>query len=409
MSTHVAIIGGGIAGLAFALSLHRHGIACTVLEGVREVKPLGVGITLLPHAMRELAALGLQAALEARAIETLDSRFFTQHGQFVWRELRGRHAGYAQPELGIHRGMLHRVLWDVVQERLGPARVRIGARCAGVTQDGAGVEVQFEDGEPLRADIAVACDGVNSIVRRRLVPGDALAFTGINTWRGTTLHPPILGGRSYLRIGTLEVGKIVIYPIEDNADARGWQRINWTTEVRQAGAPMNDWNAPGDAREAARLVERWRFDWLDVPNLIATSERVFEYPMVDKDPLPQWTYGRITLMGDAAHPMYPRGSNGAAQGLIDARVLADRLAARRDDPVAALHEYEAERRSATSAVVLANRSTPPDFILQRVEQLTGGKPFENIDDVIAQDELRAISERYKQVAGFALPTSTPTP
>ncbi len=403
----VVVVGGGIAGLAFALALHQRGIGCTVLEGVREIKPLGVGITLLPHAMRELAALGLQDELEGQAIENLDSRFFTRHGQFVHSELRGRHAGYAQPELGIHRGVLHRVLWDAAVQRLGAERVRSGARCTGVVQQGQGVSVQIEGAEPLQADVAVACDGVNSVVRRQLVPSDALAFTGINTWRGVTVHPPILGGRSYLRIGTLDVGKIVIYPIADQVNERGDQLINWTTEVRQEGAPMNDWNAPGRAEDAARSVADWRFDWLDVPRLIAGAQQVFEYPMVDKDPLPQWIFGRITLMGDAAHPMYPRGSNGAAQGLIDARVLADRLAEQPRDPVAALHAYEAERRPATSAVVLANRSTPPDFILQRVEQLTAGQPFGHIDDVIPAAELRAISERYKQIAGFALPTAPP--
>ena len=403
----VLVVGGGIAGLAFALALHQRGIDCTVLEGVREIKPLGVGITLLPHAMRELAALGLAQQLEAQAIENLDSQFFTRHGQFVHRELRGRHAGYAQPELGIHRGVLHRVLWQAALQRLGAQRVRSGARCTAVVQDGQGVSVQLDNGESLRADVAVACDGVNSVVRRQLVPGDALAFTGINTWRGTTLHPPILGGRSYLRIGTLEVGKIVIYPIADKVNERGDQLINWTTEVRQDGAPMNDWNAPGRAEDAARLVADWRFPWLDVPRLIAGAERVFEYPMVDKDPLPRWTFGRVTLMGDAAHPMYPRGSNGAAQGLIDARVLAEQLARHPQHPVAALHAYESERRPATSAVVLANRSTPPDFILQRVEQLTAGQRFNHIGDVISPAELRAISERYKQIAGFALPTPTP--
>ena len=403
----VAIVGGGIAGLAFALALHQRGIDCTVLEGVREIKPLGVGITLLPHAMRELSALGLQPQLEAQAIENLDSRFFTRHGQFVHSELRGRHAGYAQPELGIHRGVLHRVLWDAAVQRLGAERVRSGARCTSVVQNAQGVSVQLDNGQSLRADVAVACDGVNSAVRRQLVAGDALAFTDINTWRGTTVHPPILGGRSYLRIGTLEVGKIVVYPIADKVNERGDQLINWTTEVRQQGAPMNDWNAPGRAEDAARSLADWRFDWLDVPRLIAGAERVFEYPMVDKDPLLQWTFGRVTLMGDAAHPMYPRGSNGAAQGLIDARVLADRLTRQPQDPVAALHAYEAERRPATSAVVLANRSTPPDFILQRVEQLTAGQPFGHIDDVISPEELRAISERYKQIAGFALPAATP--
>lgn len=400
----VAIIGGGIAGLAFALALHQRGIACAVYEAVPEVKELGVGITLLPHAMRELAALGLQERLEAVAIENAESVFFNRWGQFVYREPRGRHDGYAFPELGIHRGKLHRILYEAALARLGPGCVHTGRRCSEVTQDGQGVTIHFGDGPPARADIAVACDGVNSAVRRQLFPNDALCFTGINTWRGVTVHPPILGGKHYLRIGSIDTGKMVIYPIVDNVDGQGNQLINWVAELRRPDARMNDWNRAGRAEDFVHIFQDWRFEWLDVPALIRGANQVFEYPMVDKNALPRWTHGRLTLMGDAAHPMYPRGSNGSAQGLIDARTLADELArcvADGTDPQFALQRYEAERLLVTAKVVQTNRSTPPDFIIMKADELSGGRPFESIDTLISQDELRRISEDYKAIAGFA--------
>src|SRR5437762_1097529 len=278
--------------------------------------------------------------------------------------------------------------------------------CVGIEQDERGARVLFKESStgralpPLEAEIVVACDGVNSSVRRQLV-GDSVVFTGINTWRGVTRHKPILTGRSYLRVGSIFTGKIVIYPIADDIDREGNQLINWTTEFKRETPEMNDWNKPGDLADFISVYESWRFDWLDVAALIRNSDFIFEYPMVDKDPLARWTFGRVTLAGDAAHPMYPRGSNGSAQAVIDARVLADWLAANTDSRDA-LHAYEAARREATSKVVRTNREHPPDFINIKVEQLTGDRPFDNLDRFITQDELRALSENYKRIAGFAV-------
>ncbi|WP_342128890.1 flavin-dependent oxidoreductase [Hydrogenophaga sp. OTU3427] len=403
----IAIAGGGIAGLALALSLHQRGIACHVFEAVPEVHELGVGITLLPHATRELSALGLLDRLEAVAIENLESVFYNRFGQYVYRELRGRHAGYDTPELGIHRGKLHRILWDAVLERLGPAHVHTGHRALRVEQDDTGATLCFAavngvTPPPARADIVVACDGVNSALRRQFHPDDVLAFGGINTWRGVSVHKPILSGKSYLRIGSVDTGKMVIYPIVDNVDGQGNQLINWMAEIRQPEATMNDWNQAGRVEDFIGIYQDWRFDWLDVPALIRSARQVLQYPMVDKDPLPRWTFGRVTLMGDAAHPMYPRGSNGSAQGLIDARTLAEQLAFH-SDPLAALHGYEDLRREATAQVVLTNRTVPPDAIIMKADELSGDRPFRHIDELISQDALRQISENYKQVAGFALP------
>jgi len=403
---NIAIVGGGIAGLSFALGLHKRGIDCDVFEAVTDIKEIGVGITLLPHAMRELAELGLQDALEAVGIENLESVFYTQHGQYVYKEARGRHAGYTLPEIGIHRGKLHRILFDAAVSRLGADKVHTGMRCSAFSQNDNGVEIEFSNAHTqtslkVQAQIAVACDGVNSVIRTQMHPQDALCFAGINTWRGVTVHPPILTGKSYLRIGTVEVGKMVIYPIIDNVDGKGNQLINWVAELQKPNAAMNDWNRPGDPAVCAEIFKDWTFDFLNVPELILKADKVFEYPMVDKNALPFWTQGRVTLMGDAAHPMYPRGSNGSAQALIDARTLADQLA-QHTDPKEALKAYEVLRLAPTAKVVETNRNVPPDFIIMKAQELSGGKPFRHIDDLITQDELRQISDHYKTVAGFAL-------
>ncbi len=412
--TRIAVVGGGIAGLGLALSLHQRGIACDVYEAVAEVKELGVGITLLPHAMRELAALGVQPQLEAAGIENLESVFFNRWGQFIYREPRGRHAGYSLPEVGIHRGRLHRILYEQALAVIGAGRIHTDHRCTGVEQDEAGATIHFTDAkgnrrEPVRADIVIACDGVNSAVRRQFYPQEKMAFAGINTWRGVTVHKPILTGKSYMRVGSIHTGKMVIYPIVDNVDGQGNQLINWMAEIQREGEAMNDWNRPGDKADFEAIFADWRFDWLDVPALIAGAQQVLEYPMVDKDPVPRWTFGRVTFMGDAAHPMYPRGSNGSAQSLIDARTLAD-LMERNPDPVAALQSYEKARLGPTAQVVQTNRTVPPDFINIKVDELSGGKPFRHIDDLISQDELRAISENYKRIAGFSKEAvATPLP
>jgi 5-methylphenazine-1-carboxylate 1-monooxygenase len=280
-------------------------------------------------------------------------------------------------------------------------------RCVRVDQDHRGVTAHFVETStgrmlaPVTGDIAIACDGINSAVRRQFYPDEKVAFAGINTWRGVTRRPPILGGRTYMRVGSIETGKMVIYPIVNDVDGSGSQLINWMAEIRQPSVSMNDWNKPGNLADFHALYADWRFDWLDAADMIAKADMVLEYPMVDKDPVARWTFGRVTLMGDAAHPMYPRGSNGAAQAIIDARTLAELLRTTAD-PVSALGAYEAARLETTAKIVRTNREHPPDFINIQVEQLTGGKPFRHIDDVISQEELRKISEDYKKIAGFSL-------
>lgn len=402
----IAIIGGGITGLALALNLHQRGIACRVYEAAPEMKELGVGITVLPHAMREFTALGLQENLLQAGIETQESKFFNRFGQLIYGEPRGKYAGYDYPEVAIHRGRLHGILYQAALERLGPDCVQVNRKCVGFEQTGDAVQVSFVETstgaavEPVKADIAIACDGVNSTVRKQLYPDDEVVFTGINTWRGTSVRKPMLGGRTYMRVGTIQTGKIVIYPIIDNVDGQGNQLINWTTEFQSDDQPQNDWNKPGKLEDFFHIYQDWHFDWHDIAEMIRTSDDIFEYPMVDKDPLDQWTFDRVTLAGDAAHPMYPRGSNGSAQGVIDARTLAEFLQ-QMDSPRDALKAYEEARIGPTANVVRTNRSSPPDVIIMKVEELVGDRPFDNLDDYVSQDELRDLSDRYKQIAGFS--------
>ena len=403
----IAIVGGGIGGLTLALALHQRGIPCRVYESAPEVTELGVGITLLPHAMREMTALGLAEALTRQGIENRESCFFNRFGQLIYAEPRGRGAGYPFPEVGLHRGRVHRTLWDAAVARLGAERLVTDHQCVGLEQTDQRVTLYFCSSltggprEAVDTELAIACDGVNSAVRRQFYRGEELRFVGINTWRGVTRAKPFLTGRSYVRAGSMLRGNIVIYPIIDDVDGRGHQLINWTAQVAQPGYDRNDWNKPGRLEDFIHIYASWRFDWLDVPDLIRRSDVIFEYPMVDRDPIDRWTFGRVTLLGDAAHPMYPRGSNGAAQAIIDARVLADRLAGG-GDPRAALRAYEAARSAPTARVVHANRQHPPDYIIGRVEELVGDRPFDDLDRYITQPELRRLSDDYKRVAGFAL-------
>jgi len=403
---NVAIIGGGICGLSLALNLKERGIACRVYERAPEIKELGVGITLLPHAMREFSALGLGDELLKAGIENRESRFYNRFGQLIYKEPRGKLAGYQYPEVCIHRGRLHMILYKATRDKLGSDAIRTDHECTGVEQDERGATVHFKAAtggarDSIRADVVVDCEGINSAIRKQFYPDDKIAFAGINTWRGITRRKPILDGRTYMRVGSILTGKIVIYPIIDAIDGEGRQLINWMAEIKRDTFTQNDWNKPGRLDDFFPLYESWRFDWLDVAQLIRDADQILEYPMVDKDPIDTWTYGRVTLAGDAAHPMYPRGSNGAAQAAIDARTLAD-LLAKNPDPGAALKEYEAARAGSAAKVVRTNREHPPDFINIKVEELVGDRPFDNLDKYITQEELRALSENYKRIAGFAL-------
>jgi 5-methylphenazine-1-carboxylate 1-monooxygenase len=402
----VVIVGGGIGGLTLALTLEKAGIRSRVFESSPEIRPVGVGINILPHATKELARLGVQDELARVAVETREAIFFNRFGQLIYREPLGRAAGYEWPQFSVHRGDLQTVLLEAVRRRLGEDAIRAGWKCLGFEQDGGSATALFRDSgtgdelPPQRGGVVVACDGIHSVIRKQLHPqeGEPL-YSGVNMWRGVTRWPAFLSGASMVRAGWLKCGKMVIYPIRDRIDAEGRQLVNWVAEIETPRHQQRDWNRRGSLTDFLGAFEAWRFDWLDVPAFIRAADQVLEFPMVDQDPLPWWTRGRVTLLGDAAHPMVPRGSNGAGQAILDARALADALVGHRDAGEA-LVSYEAMRREATANVVRMNRKNPPDAILREVYVRTGDRPFERIEDVIALEELKAISDGYKRVAGY---------
>ena len=400
------VIGGGIGGLTLALALHASGVArrIRVFEAAAELRALGIGIHIGAHAMKELSALGLENALVATSCQPQDYAFFTSHGQLVYREPWGLAAGHQWPHFSIHRADLHQVLLDAVRQRLGTQNFLTGHRCIGIEQSDARVTARFAaaDGtmlESQQADVLVACDGIHSAVRAQFYPDEGpFTYRGINMWRGVTRQQPYLTGRSIARIGARH-STLIIYPIRDNIDAAGNQLVNWVAEIERDVAVPVDWNKPGRLEDFYPVYQDWSFDWLDVPAMMRAADAIFSYPMVDRDPIARWSFGRVTLLGDAAHPMYPQGGNGGAQAIIDAATLA-RLLAGEPDVAAALKAYEAARLPPTSRIVLQNRSAPPNVIVDTVEQRTGGKRFARLEDVISQDELRTIFERYQKVAGY---------
>lgn len=402
----VMIIGAGIGGLTLALMLNKAGIPVRVYESAHEIRPIGVGISILPHASRQLTELGLQEALAEVAVTARDSCFFNRFGQLIYKEPVGTYAGYDYPQFQIHRGDLQQILYRALVERAGPDCVVTGWKCIRVDQTTDAATAHFvdsrtgEDRPVQRGSAVIGCDGIHSLVRRQLVPHDGgPIYSGVNMWRGVTWWKPYLSGASYVRAGWLTHGKMVIYPIRNKLDGQGRQLINWVAEIETPHYHQQDWNRRGQIDDFIGAFADWTFDFLDVPGLIRNAESILEYPMVDKDPLKRWSFGRLTLLGDAAHPMFPRGSNGAGQAILDARALADSLAGG-GDIVSSLKSYEDKRLEATANVVRTNRTTPPDVILKEIYERTGDRPFASLDDVISQDELATISNSYKKVAGY---------
>ncbi len=410
LTTRVAIAGGGIGGLAMALQCERRGIECTVFEASERIEPLGVGINLLPHSVKILAALGLLEELLATGIETAELAFFNRHGQAIWREPRGIAAGYDFPQVSIHRGELHMLLYRHAVKRLGAERVRTGhaIKRFDIGTFGAPAKAVFESRRSneevaeVGAELIVAADGIHSTVRAAFFPDEGLPiYSGRVLWRGTCIAPPFLTGRSMMQAGHA-TQKAVVYPISRKVfEETGNNLTNWIMELAVPGdtPPRQDWAREVDKGVFARPFDGWKWDWLDVPSLIANGGPAYEYPMCDRDPLARWSHGRVTLLGDAAHPMYPIGSNGAAQAILDTESLANALAAEAD-VAKALERYEAERREATGKIILANRGNGPDQVMQLAEE-RAPQGFKHVNDVISQEELEAIAARYKQTAGFA--------
>jgi 2-polyprenyl-6-methoxyphenol hydroxylase-like FAD-dependent oxidoreductase len=405
----VLIIGGGIGGLAMALSLHDVGIACTVFEQVRELRELGVGINTLPHAIKELTALGLLPALDRAGIRTRELIYANRLGQVVWRELRGTDAGLDTPQFSIHRGKLHTVLLEAVQARLGKDAVQTGCRLVSFAERYDRVVARFErrDGSDTfeaEGDLLVGADGIHSAVRAAFYPNEGPpVWNGMMLWRGAADWPVYIDGRTMVIAGGMGQ-KFVFYPIHADPAAPERRLTNWAVMARLgdgSGLPprREDWNRPGQWDEVEPFVrDRFRLDFVDPLALIQASGTFYEYPMCDRDPLPRWSFGRATLLGDAAHPMYPVGSNGASQAVLDARALARHL--RGADVVEALAAYDAERRPMTAEIVLNNRKGGPERVIDVLEE-RAPDGFTDVDAVASHAEREAIVRGYASMAGFA--------
>ena len=395
----VLIAGGGIGGLTLGLSLHSKGIPFQILEAVANMAPLGVGINLQPHAVRELTELGLASQLGEIGIRTKEVAYFSQQGTHIWSEPRGQFAGYSWPQYSVHRGKLQLMLRDALVARAGPDVVALGHRVEGAQSVTGGVDVRVAGRPPVTGQLLVAADGIHSALRAQFHPTEGPPhWGGTIMWRGVTVAPPFLSGATMAMAG-VKARKFVVYPIETLPD--GQQRVNWICDLTKPADYLwnrEDWNRRGVLADFIGEFADWRFDWLDVPAMIEGAEAVYEYPMVDRNPLQAWTHGRITLLGDAAHAMYPIGSNGASQAILDARVLTQAIVDHGMEPEA-LHSYEAARRDVVNRIVLANRGDGPDKILDEVAALAP-QGFDNIHDILSPEALADVASNYKTIAGF---------
>ncbi len=407
-SPPVIIAGGGIGGLATALTLQQIGVPCLVLESAREMRPLGVGINLQPNAVRELGDLGIgEADLDRVGVQAKEWALVGLNGNDIYSEPRGRLAGYRWPQYAVHRGQFHMLLFNRVIERLGADAVRTGCRVTGYAKTAGGVRVAVEQADGATADLEgsllIGANGIHSAIRARMHPDQPpIHWGGALMWRGTTLARPIRSGSSFVGLGTHRQ-RMVIYPISPADPATGLATVNWIAEVTLDNA--EGWKQSGWFRQVAiddfiHHFDGWTWDWLDVPALIRGSDGAYENPMIDRDPVPTWQDGPVALLGDAAHAMYPTGSNGASQAIIDARVLGAALLEHGVGPEA-LAAYDARLCGPVSQLILRNRGAGPFGLLNLVDERCGGT-FDDIDAVVPPDERRNFMAGYKAAAGFAI-------
>lgn len=406
----INIVGAGMGGLTAALMLHEAGQDVHVYEAVGDIRALGVGINLLPHATVHLAKLGVLDDLLKLGVATQELSYFNKYGQRIWTEPRGLFGGFQAPQVSIGRGDLQMTLLKHVEQRLGEDRVHRGMRLTGFRTDGEtaiGICVT-PDGETreIESDLLICADGIHSAARSQMYPDEGLPrYAGRVLWRATSLAKPYLSGASMIMAGH-QSEKFVCYSIEPVRDD-GLQRINWIAELNVPELlDREDWNRPGRIEDFAPIFDQWDFDWLDVHGLIHTAESIYEFPLVDRDPVASWSDGRVTLLGDAAHPMYPIGSNGATQAMLDADCMA-RVVSAGGTVTEMLATYEAERRTATSAIVLSNRKNGPEICMQMAHE-RAPKGFDKLEDVFAPGELQDIADQYKKLTGMKRAGATVT-
>ena len=402
----ILIAGAGIGGLTAALSLHQAGFEVHVYESSAEIKALGVGINVLPHAVRVLTDLGLLDKMQEIAVPTKELCYFNKFGKLIWQEPRGQFAGYIWPQLSIHRGALMTILLDAVRAAIGEDHLHTGHHlksCENKADKVTAIFVAKGSNEVIataESDVLIGADGIHSVVRKQYYPNEGIPkFSGIVLRRGTAMAKPFLTGATMIMAGSIGK-KFIVYPLSQDTDEHGRQLTNWIADLR---VPMDaeisrDWNRRADKGQLLAEFESWKFDWLNVPEIINGADTIYEYPMSDRDPLPQWSFGRITLLGDAAHPMYPIGSNGASQAILDSEILTECLT-QYTDVTAALKAYEEIRLPATSAIIMQNRQIGPERVMEIVEE-RAPEGFTNLYDVISKEELEEVANAYKKIAGF---------
>lgn len=407
MQERVMIAGGGIGGMSLALTLDQIGVPFVVFESVQNLKPLGVGINVQPNAIRELYDLGFtDDDLRAVGIPAKEWAMVGFNGKDIYAEPRGTYAGYKWPQYAMHRGKFHMMLYHALIERAGPDVVRLGSRVAGYHNNTDGTvtaEVSEGDGSVVheKGTVLIGADGLHSAVRSTMHPDQPEPhWGGALLWRGTSRARPVRTGSSFIGLGTNKQ-RMVIYPISE-PDSDGLAEVNWIAEVtfddpevRQKG-----WYKPAPISDFVHFFEDWRYDWLDVPALIRGADFAYETPMIDRDPIPTWVDGAVALLGDAAHVMYPTGSNGASQAIIDGRTLASKFLAF-GVTAEALRAYDTQLCGPVSEVVLRNRGDGPFGLIHKVYDQCGGV-FDEIDDVISAAERREFMQAYKAAAGFEM-------
>jgi len=396
----IAIIGAGVGGLTLALSLLEVGISdIHIYESSTGISELGVGINVLPHAMREMDKLGLLDELISVSVETSELKYFTQKGQLIWHEERGVNAGYKWPQISIHRGHLIKALHSAVLERLGADRIHTSHQLNDFTKNKDGTVTAIFNGSSNTVDCLIGCDGIHSAVRKKLYPNEgAPKWDGITMWRGVSEVKPFLKEDAMVIAGRSE-HRMVMYPISKHLNDEGKVQINWVAKHKTTTAqamPKQDWVHKVGSADMPQYFKN--FDFINVTSLIENATAIYKYPQVDRDPLPSWDFGNVTLLGDAAHPMYPSGSNGASQAILDVGVLSQQLASQ-STIAQAISNYDNERRIKTSEIVLKNRQAGPERIIDVVET-RAPDGFDHLDDVISQSELNEISMSYKKSAGF---------
>ena len=410
----VIVAGGGIAGMTMALTCHQLELPVIVHESVKTIEPLGVGINLQPNAVRELFELGLESDLAEIGIQAKEWALVGKNGNDVWSEPRGLDAGYRWPQYSVHRGHLQMMLYQQVLKRLGPKAVISDSRLKGYNNDNDYVLAHFVDSDgkeqKVEGSILVGADGLHSSVRAQMHPNDGPPkWGGAVMWRGTTQAKPIRTGASFVLLGKLEQ-RFVCYPISQPDPITGKAIINWIAELTYDTSKEwghSDWNTQVPVEKFINHFSDWSYEWLDVPQLIREASAVYEYPMVDRDPLTTWVDGRCVLVGDAAHVMYPVGSNGASQAIVDTRVLGSAFVKHGLDQTALLH-YESLNLKEMNELVIRNRGAGPIGILGIVEERCGGV-FDKIEDVIPRSEIEQYMSNYKAAAGFAIETLNNAP